>query len=254
MSRDYWPSDPSTDVNLLESRALLNALVSFKSRLSNSRVDVHIDNKVLKSALDDDGCRNSAINEVVKEIYRYSRDQNFSIQTFYVPSSHTPADEPSRECSDLDCMLSVGAWLSLERLFGPHSFDLMSLDSNCQKDAYGNPLPHYTPWATPGSAGINVFANPLPAGHNIYVFPPFVLLGPLLRYVVDQEFHGAFTLIVPDIRPRPFWWATIQAFSVDRFLLGKKGSGSVLLFPSQRSQEWFTRPLQWDLWAFRCVC
>ena len=192
VSRDYWPSDPSTDVNLLESRALLNALVSFKGHLSNSRVDVHIDNKVLKSALDNDGCRNSAINEVVKEIYRYSRDQNFSIQTFYVPSSSNPADEPSRKCSDLDCMLSVGAWLSLERLFGPHSFDLMSLDSNCQKDVYGNPLPHYTPWATPGSAGINVFANPLPAGHNIYVFPPFVLLGALLRYVVDQEFHGVF--------------------------------------------------------------
>ena len=36
VSRDYWPSDPSTDVNLLESRALLNALVSFKGHLSNS--------------------------------------------------------------------------------------------------------------------------------------------------------------------------------------------------------------------------
>ena len=114
------------------TRPLLNALVSFKSQLSNFRVDVHIDNQVLKSALDDDGCRNSAINEVIKEIYRCSRDQNFNIQTFYVPSSHNPADEPSRKSSDLDCMLSVGAWLSLERLCGPHSFDLMSLDSNCQ--------------------------------------------------------------------------------------------------------------------------
>ena len=66
MSRDYWPSDPPADVNLLESRALLDSLVSFKSQLSNSRVDVHIDNKVLKSVLDDDGCRNSAINEVIK--------------------------------------------------------------------------------------------------------------------------------------------------------------------------------------------
>ena len=222
VSRDYWPSHPSTDVNLLELRALLNALVSFKGYLSNSHVDIHIDRKVLKSTLDNDGCRNSAINEVVKEIYRYRRDQNFSIQTFYEPSSSSPGDEPSRKCSDLDCVLSVGAWLSLERLFGPHSFDLMSLDSNCQKDVYGNPLAHYTPWTTPGSAGINVFANSLPAGHNIYVFPPFVLPGPLLRYVVDQEFHGAFMLIVPDIRPRPFWWATIQAYSVDRFLLGKR--------------------------------
>ena len=115
MSRDYWPSVRSADVNLLESRGLLNALVSFKSELSNSRAIVHIDNKVLKSALDDDGCRNSAINEVVKEIHRYSRDQNFNIQAFYVPSSHNLVDEPSRKCSDLDCKLSVGAWLSLER-------------------------------------------------------------------------------------------------------------------------------------------
>ena len=114
------------------TRPLLNALVSFKSQLSNFRVDVHIDNQVLKSALDDDGCMNSAINEVIKEIYRCSRDQNFNIQTFYVPSSHNPADDPPRKCSDLECMLSVGAWLSLERLFGVHSFDLMSLDSNCQ--------------------------------------------------------------------------------------------------------------------------
>ena len=67
VSRDHWPSDPSTDVNLLESRALLNSLVSFKGQLSNSRVDVHIDIKVLKFALDDDGCKNSAVNEVVKE-------------------------------------------------------------------------------------------------------------------------------------------------------------------------------------------
>ncbi|KAL9954401.1 hypothetical protein ACROYT_G041934 [Oculina patagonica] len=66
-------------------------------QLSNSRVDLHIDNKVLKSALDDDGCRNSAINEVVKEIFRCSRDQNFSIQTFYVPSKYNSADKPSRK-------------------------------------------------------------------------------------------------------------------------------------------------------------
>lgn len=82
LSRDYLPSDPSTDVNMLESRALLNALASFKGHLSNSRIDVHIDNKLLKSALDNNGCRNSAINEVAKEIYRCSEDQIFSIQTF----------------------------------------------------------------------------------------------------------------------------------------------------------------------------
>lgn len=218
------------------------------------QVDVHIDNRVLKSALDGDGCKNSAINEVVKEIFLCSRDRNFSIQTFYVPSAQNPADEPSRKYSDLDCTLTHEVWLYLERFFGPHTFDLMSLDSNCQRNTTGNPLPHYTPWPTPDSEGVNVFANPLPAGHNIYAFPPFVLLGPLLRYIFDQGFHGAFTLVVPEIRPRPFWWATLQALAVDQLLLGRKGSESVLLFPSRHSREWLPRCLQWDLWAFRCIC
>ena len=68
-----------------ESKALLDALVAFRSRLSNSRVDVHIDNRVLKSALDGDGCRNSAINDVVKDIFRDSRDFNFvsRLSTFH---------------------------------------------------------------------------------------------------------------------------------------------------------------------------
>lgn len=76
------------------------------ARLSNSRVDVHIDNCVLKSAHDGDGCKNSAVNDVVKNIFRDSRDFNSSIQTFYVQSSRNPVDESSRDLSDLDCMLT----------------------------------------------------------------------------------------------------------------------------------------------------
>ena len=115
---------------------------------------------IIASALDGDGCRNSAINDVVKYIFRDSRDFNFSIQTFYVPSSHNPADEPSRDLSDLDCMLTPETWLYLERFFGLHSFDLMSLDSNCQRDRNGNPLPHFTPWPTPGFTGGERFRQP----------------------------------------------------------------------------------------------
>ena len=59
------------------------------------------DNQVLKPALDYDGCKNSAISDIIKEILCHSRDCNFSIHTFYVPSERNPADEPSRRYSDL---------------------------------------------------------------------------------------------------------------------------------------------------------
>ena len=101
---------------------------------------------------------------------------------------------------------------------GPYSFDLMSLYSNCQRDRIGNALPHFTTWPTRGSAEVNVFAKPLPARQNIYVFPHFVLIGPLLRYIFSHDFHDVFTSVVPDFHTRPFWWAPLQ------------------------------------VWAFRCVC
>ena len=119
-------------------------------------------------------------------------------------------------------MLSKRAWEQVERLFGPHTFDLMSLDSNCQYDATGQCLPRFTPCATPCSSGINVFAQSLPSDHNLYVFPPFVLIAPLLKCILKQDFHGAFTIIIPNLRPRRFWWALLQSLAVDQVLLEEK--------------------------------
>lgn len=252
-SRDYW-IDSSQDINVLETRALLHSLLSFRHHLSSRRVDVHTDSLVLKSALANDGCKNQDVNNVLKDIFDCCREFNFSLDVHYVPSSENPADIPCRKVSDIDCMLSERAWEPVERLFGPHTFDLMSLDSNCQRDGQGQCLPHFTPCVTPGSCGIKVFAQSLPLDHNLYVFPPFVLIAPLLKCMFEQDFHGAFTIIIPDLKPCCFWWALLQSLTVDRLLLGKKGEDGILLFPSQNSRRWCSKELQWDLWAFRCVC
>ena len=121
-------------------------------------------------------------------------------------------------------MFSERAWYQVERLFGPHTFDLMSLDTNCRRDGAGQRLPHFTPCATQGFSRVNVFAQTLPSDHNLYVFLPFVLISP---------FHGAFTIVILDLKPRRFWWAMLQTLAVDRALLGRKNEDSFLLFPSQ---------------------
>lgn len=48
---------------------------------------------------------------------------------------------------------------SVEQLFGPHTVDLMSLDSNCMNDRYGKMLRHITPYPTILSDGVNVFVK-----------------------------------------------------------------------------------------------
>lgn len=104
-SRDYW-LDNSQDINVLEAQALLRSLLSFREYLTSSRVDVHTDSRVLKSALENGGCRSSEVNGVLKDIFRSCREYNFSLDVYYVPSGGNPADLPSRSWSDTDCMLS----------------------------------------------------------------------------------------------------------------------------------------------------
>ena len=251
-SRDYW-MDVSDDINSLKAKASVRSLLPFRDHVRNSRVDIHTDNLTLKAALDNFGCNNSSVNDSVKEILEFSRQLNLAINVHYVPSRENTADAPSRACSDLDCMLSEKAWDAVERRFGPHSFDVMALDSNCRRDRSGLMLPNYSPWPSPASEGVNAFAQPISLEHNIYAFPPFVLLGPLLRYFLDQGFQGALTLVVPDLRPRRFWWALLQSVVVDRLLLGRKGDDAVLLFPSRSTHVRSARSLQWDLWANRCI-
>ena len=119
---------------------------------------VHTDSRVLLGSWQRGGGNNSQLNDVIKAFFRCSRDFNFLIDVHYVPSAENPADLLSHRLSNLDCTLSEEAWSRVQRMFGPHTFDLMSLDSNCHHDRFGNRLPHFTPCHTPESSGINVFA------------------------------------------------------------------------------------------------
>ena len=192
--------------------------------------------------------------ERVEEI---SSTGNFALHLTHVPSSGNIADAPSRALSDSDCCLSTVAWARVQSRFGPHTFDLMSLDRNGCRGRDGNFLPHYSSWPTPNSLGTKVFAQPIPSEHNVYLCPPFVLVGPLLRYFLDQHQRFAFTIIVPRFHPRRYWWAILQALAVDSFVLRRKGDPSVVflqVFPSRSSPVFTARPLPWNLWAFRCIC
>ena len=174
--------------------------------------------------------------------------QNVSLDLKYIPSALNPTDDLSRTLSDKDCMLAPDGWASLEALFGPHYVDLMALDVNAQRDVSRTPLVRFTPFASPSSHGVNLFAQRVSNTENAYVFPPFVLVGPVLcflRYVT-------FTIVVPKFTPLPFWWPLLQDRSIDCVSLGRKCVWGVLLSPNAQD-SFHTQPLPWDLKAFRIV-
>ena len=141
------------------------------------------------------------MNQELKKIQEMSRAGNFALHLKYIPPNENIADAPSRTLSDIDCTSSEEAWAQVQARFGPHAFDLMSLDSNFRGGRDGSLLPRCSPWPTPYSLGVNVFAKPIPVEHNVYVFPSFVLVGPLLRYFFCQPQRFAFTVIVPRLLP-----------------------------------------------------
>ena len=124
----------------------------------------------------------------------------------------------------------------------------MALDSNAQVGRSGSPLPHFMPFPTPRSHGVNVFAQDIVPQENAYVFPPFVLVGPLLRFLDKAPFP--FTIVVPKLAPLPYWWPLIEARASHFVILGCKTDRDILLFPSTHC-VFSTRPLPWDLYAFR---
>ena len=127
--RDYFAESQESNINVLEALALHRVLVSFKESLRSTRVDVFTDSKTLQTSWLNGGCRDRRVNDIIKEILLCSRAYQFTLHFYFVPSKDNPADGPSRVCSDLDCTLSDTAWLQVESLFGPHTFDLMARSS-----------------------------------------------------------------------------------------------------------------------------
>lgn len=130
-------------------------------------------------------------------------ETNVLLNLHYVPSAHNPADPPSRHLSRADSCLSLDCWKQLQFEFGGpkgHSIDLMALPSNVRPDLDGTPLPFFSPSPCSTSAGVNVFAQS-PSRltkhlfRNPYAFPPIILVGQLLRFLLDLSLPC--TLVTP---------------------------------------------------------
>ena len=119
-------------------------------------------------------------------------------------------------------MLSEMAWSKVENCFGPHSADLMSLDSNAMKSVDGEPLRHFTQWLTPHASGVNVFSQDLRKELNLYVYPPFGLVFPLLCLLKEQ--CVSCTLVVPEFKPIPILWPRLVSNSIHSVCIASFGN------------------------------
>lgn len=237
---DFWEEDllPQS-INVKEFWAVAKMLESLPPELSDCRLDVRVDNQSVIHSWQGRGPRSKEMLQIAKRIFNLVTARNLQMTMHYVPSASNPADWFTRQSHGSDAMLSPEFWSRVQQHFGGetgHTFDLMALDSNAMRDADGFPLPHFTPFPTPGSSGVNVFCQDLSRfdgiSENAYVFPPFALIAPLLRFV--QEQRAVVTIIVPTLSPLPSWWPMLKIMTSSMFVLAERGETKALLFSSRR--------------------
>lgn len=149
-TRNFWPSEMLC-FQLLLCRLRLLSLVS------NAWVDAHTDSLPFLHSRQNQGGKSKLLHDMLKFLHKTVLAYNSTLSFYFAPSESNITDTP-RELSDSDCMLSEQPWWRAEQHFRPHTLDLMSLDSNVKINFQGHPLWHITPFFTPQSCGVNLFA------------------------------------------------------------------------------------------------
>ena len=213
ISSDYWTLNLiSSDIAVKEALALANTLSAFADSIRNSRVDVFVDNSGLIYAWNKQGARSHAFSDALKEIFKVLLSTNCVLRLTYLPSTANIADYSSWLLSLADAGFSYDIWMHLQTAFGGslgHLIHLTALPSNAMTDLSGNVLPFFAPYHTPCCSGVNIF-NQMPCQYppqlfnNPYVFQPICLIPHVLRFL--RSTVASFTIVIPDIQPRRFWW------------------------------------------------
>ena len=251
---DYWNATTiQADIATKEALALNNVLQSFADTIKNSWVDAFVDNMALVRSWNRQGSRSQSYSAVLNKLFHTMTKLNIDLHLTFVPSSQNHADSPSRRLSLQNAKLCPSLWILAQELYGGHSVDLMARPPNAQSDLSGAQLPFFSENSLPRSLGVNVFAQSpdlydTSVFKNPYVFPPICLIPHVIKYMKSLQLP--YTIVVPDVRPRRFWWPLLTSTCSLRYLLAVAETVGALLSPSKNgfSNSW---PIPWDLWVFR---
>ncbi|KAI8480228.1 hypothetical protein Bbelb_420270 [Branchiostoma belcheri] len=214
---DYWTGQEQEDIIAVkEAEALRQILLSTEERVRNKRVDALVDNTNVISAWSNQGGKSLQLSRAVRRLWETVVSLNVDLKLVFTPSRDNEADAPSRLIRASDVMLHRKVFQRIDAELGGDSgfdTDLMALPSNVQSARDGKKLRFFSPFPTPDSEGVNVFAQDL-TGRNCYAFPPFGLIGALVNFVMQQK--ARVVMVVPDRFPKGYWWPIVEKEAVQK--------------------------------------
>jgi hypothetical protein len=196
--------------NTRELTAIQNGVVSLVNRLdwTDSSIRVRTDNQTAMSYINRMGGRSPHLCRIAEEIHAFCFDRKLLLTAEYLPGvENVVADQLSRIGNDIsEQQLNPVIFRLIDRVWGPHTIDACASGSNTQ-------LHNYVSLRTDtGCQYTDIFSRRIPSHENPWCFPPFPIIGRLLRKIEKENL--TLTLIVP-VWPNQPWWPMLWPLCQD---------------------------------------
>lgn len=202
IARGFWgEQESSSHINILELSAILYALQSFVNDDKNCDILLRVDNKTAIAYINKmGGIQFTNLNNLSRKIWRWCEARGIMLYAAYIPSKeNNVADTQSRNLSmDSEYSLSDNAFSKIVARFGEPSIDLFASHLNKKCDTYISWLKN------PGALTSDAFTIKWNKSLNFYAFPPFSIIGRVLKKIVEDK---AFGILVVPYWPNQPWFS-----------------------------------------------
>ncbi|MGL5407110.1 MAG: hypothetical protein ACRDAX_10115, partial [Propionibacteriaceae bacterium] len=251
----------SWHINLKELSAVYLALRFFQEEVSNKVVQINSDNTTALAYLRKQGGTHSpSLFAIAKNILIWAKSQNVTILTRFVSGvENVRADLLSRQGQLLptEWTLHQEVCQALWKLWGRPHVDVFATSRTKRLPLYCSPV------LDPGAVAVDALLWNW-SGLDIYAFPPFKILGEVMRKFAASE--GATMTLIAPFWPAADWFTEVMSFLVDfprtlplrkdllrqpHFERYHKNLPALSLTAFRLSRSWPERGVFQDLWQRR---
>lgn len=236
ITHGFWNQDDQKHhINYLELLASFFALRVFVSGEHTCEVLIRIDNTTAIACINKGGSiKYPLLSELARKIWQWCQIRKIFLVASYIPSKQNMhADSASRiKNMDTEWELSEIAYENILRSFGVPSIDLFASRINTKCKRFCSRFPD------PDAELVDSFTTSW-SKEKFYAFPPFALILPTLRKIINDEGTG---IMVAPLWPSQPWYPLFTSLLCESPIIFKP-SPSLLLSPCRKQLHPLARNL-----------
>ena len=213
-------------INYLELTAAFFTLRSFCKDMNDVHIRLRIDNTTAVACINKKCSNVRILNELTRELWLWCKERNIFISALHLPGTlNTEADHESRVFNiDTEWMLFPTLFKKLTDELGTVNIDLFASRIN-------NQVQKYVSWKPdPDAFAIDAFYVHW-GEYNGYAFPPFSLIGAVLKKVYEDQ--ATVLLVAPIWLTQPWFTKLLELLAADPVILPR----TCLFLPQDQDKQ-----------------